>query len=87
MHQDSKAHLYHYLVLLLIFLISIIFFNYFRFDHKLQSFIIIATAFSYFIWGIIHHYLEENLYPKVVIEYFLIAFIGSILLISLISQK
>ena len=43
----------------------------------------IVTAIAYMLWGIIHHYLEHDLYPRIVIEYVLIGLIAIVLLVTL----
>lgn len=86
MHKNSTFHTIHYFFLLLIFVIGTGLFFSFHFDRFLQFLVIVATAFAYFLWGIIHHYLEDNLYFKVVVEYFLIALLGTIVLLSLIYR-
>lgn len=87
MQKDSQIHTLHYFFLLSIFSLAIAFFFIFQFERLMQVYVIIATAFAYFLWGIIHHYLEDNLYLKVVIEYFLIALLGSLVLIFLIYRR
>ncbi len=86
MHQDSKIHTLHYFLLLAIFVLATLSFFIFQFERLMQVYVVIVTAFAYFLWGIIHHYLEDNLYLKVVVEYFLIALLGSLVLIFLIYR-
>lgn len=81
-----KKHLIHYLILLSLFTFGLFFFVYFGYNRIIQSWCVIAMSIAYFLWGIIHHYLEKNLYLKVVIEYFLVALLGAILVISLIYR-
>lgn len=86
MFSEFKNHLIDYLILLLIFSLGISLFFYFSFDRSIQIYSAILTAVAYFFWGIIHHHLEKNLYFKVVVEYFLIAFLGATVIISLILR-
>ena len=79
-----KNHFIHYLLLLSIFGFGIFFFFYFSYNKEIQSWCVVGISIAYFSWGVAHHYLEKNLYLKVVIEYFLIALLGAMLVISLI---
>lgn len=81
-----KSHLSHYLVLLAIFSFGIFFFLYFSYNHLIQILTVLLVSTAYFFWGITHHYLEKNLYLKVVIEYFLVAVLGATIVISLILR-
>ena len=44
---------------------------------------IVLTALFYFSWGMVYHKQERTLHPKIVMEYLLIAILGSILLLSI----
>jgi uncharacterized membrane protein YfcA len=81
-----KFPLSRYLVLLGIFSFGIFFFLYFTYNHSLQILTVLLVSTAYFFWGIAHHYLEKNLYWKVVIEYFLVALLGATIVISLILR-
>lgn len=82
-----KIHWWRYSMLLLLFFTGLFFFAYFRYNQAVQIGCVIALALGYFLWGVIHHRLDKNLYLKVVIEYFLIALFGSLLVILLILRK
>ena len=45
-----------------------------------QFSISIYTSVAYFIWGMVHHRIEGDLHPKIVIEYLLIAIVAVLLL-------
>lgn len=81
-----KKHLTHYLGLLSIFAFGLFFFIYFGYNRIIQAWCVIGMSLAYFLWGMVHHYLEKNLYFKVVIEYFLVALLGAILVIFLILR-
>jgi len=81
-----KDHLTHYLILLSIFAFGIFFFLYFSYNRSIQAWCVVMTSVSYFLWGMVHHYLEKNLYLKVIIEYFLVALLGAGLVISLLFR-
>ncbi len=81
-----KGHLSHYLALLSLLAFGLFFFLYFSYNRTIQALCVIGLSLAYFLWGMVHHYLEKNLYWKVVVEYFLVALLGAILLISLIYR-
>lgn len=81
-----RDHFTHYLVLLSLLSFGLFFFLYFSYNRLIQTWCVIGLSFAYFLWGITHHYLEKNLYFKVVVEYFLVALLGAILVITLIFR-
>ncbi|MBI2420538.1 MAG: hypothetical protein HYV38_00435, partial [Candidatus Levybacteria bacterium] len=53
---------------------------YLAFPNKnLQVLLLAMTGFFYFLWGILHHYLNHDLIVKTVIEYALIAMLGVVI--------
>lgn len=49
--------------------------------------IIVATiifSFSYICWGIWHHSRSHTLHPKIVLEYFLVAVLGVVIVATLL---
>lgn len=78
----KRHHFTHFLVLFGIFSIAIIGFLLFPSDKQFQKALIIATAFGYFSWGIIHHWVHKDLYFEVVLEYLAIAALGSIITLA-----
>lgn len=85
MFKDIKSHISHYLVLLVVLAIGLESFWLFSFNKTTQTLIVSATAFSYFCWGVVHHYLENNLNLKIVIEYALIAVLGIVAFLTLLQ--
>lgn len=49
----------------------------------LRKLTIILMALFYFFWGMVYHYQEKTLHPKIVLEYLLIALLGAVLLLSI----
>lgn len=47
-----------------------------------QLIVSITTAIAYVAWGIIHHAIEGDLHPKIVVEYVLIGAIAIVLLLT-----
>ena len=85
MGQVSKSHLIHYLILFLFLGLGLWGFSYFSYDRDLQRLIIILVAVAYLSWGIVHHYLEESLNPKIVIEYTSWAALAAALLLIIVG--
>lgn len=81
-----RDHFSHYLILLSIFTLGLFFFIYFGYNRAIQAWCVIGVSLGYFLWGMVHHYLEKNLYLKVVIEYFLVALLGAILVLALLFR-
>lgn len=78
------SHLFHYGILLVIVFIVFLSRSFFSFDNNLLIEILYIPVFIYVVvWGIIHHYLEHDLTPKIVVEYMLIA--GISILIATIA--
>ena len=77
-------HFPHYVVLLGIFTVALFGFSVFSWDRAFRIAIVIAISASYVSWGIVHHFLHDDLYPEVVVEYVGIALLGSVLAITLL---
>ncbi|OGG12783.1 hypothetical protein A3D77_07030 [Candidatus Gottesmanbacteria bacterium RIFCSPHIGHO2_02_FULL_39_11] len=73
-------HTPDYLILLLVVLISLVFFIANISNPMRQYEIIISLSFLYIAWGIFHHARNHDLHLKVVVEYVVIAVIGILLL-------
>jgi hypothetical protein len=74
----------YYLVLLTGLVLGLVaFFGLFGMPNLRIEAVIGLCAF-YFFWGVGHHLLEHDLHFKVVLEYFLVASIACIVLLSLI---
>lgn len=76
----------HYLTLFGILFAGFIGFTLFSYDKGFQVAVSVATASSYVIWGIVHHLLHKDLYLEVVFEYISIAFLGLVILFSLVIR-
>ena len=80
MDKNNYFHLLHYLILTVILFLAVILFFIFSGNRQYQFYTAIITSIIYLIWGIVHHYLEGDLHPKIVVEYLLIALLALILL-------
>jgi hypothetical protein len=45
---------------------------------------IIGLCVFYFVWGISHHLIEKDLHRKIILEYFLVASVACLILLSLL---
>lgn len=75
-------HFYHYVVLVCILGMGLVAFFLVRPNVSAQLFVGILTAAAYVLWGIIHHMIDRDLHPKIVIEYMLIGAIAVVLLLT-----
>lgn len=76
MLTDVKKHLTYYLSLGAILASGIFFASQAYYDKQLQMMIVVATAFVYVLWGILHHLMHHDLNSKIVVEYILISAFG-----------
>lgn len=79
-----KKETVFYLVLITGLVLGAIGFFAFSGQQNLRVLSIIITALFYFSWGMVYHSQDKTLHYKVVLEYLLIAVLGSALLISLV---
>lgn len=77
---DRHFHIIHYLFLTVILSLAVVFFSISAGNPPSQFKVAIITSVLYFLWGIIHHKLEGDLHPKIMVEYLLIAVLAIILL-------
>lgn len=80
MDKNHHFHIIHYLVLIVILGLALVLFFLGEGNHQYQFKIAIFTSTLYFIWGVIHHRLEGDLHPAIMVEYLLIALLAIILL-------
>ncbi|MBI3379774.1 hypothetical protein HY029_03410 [Candidatus Gottesmanbacteria bacterium] len=80
MKKDTHFHILHYLVLIVILLSAVVAFFALAGNHRMQFQVAIMTSFIYFLWGVVHHHLEGDLHPKIVVEYLLVALLAVFLL-------
>lgn len=83
---EIKESLGHYLVLLFILGSGLGAFFYFRSSAQTQIVSAFLTASFYVFWGIVHHYLEGDLHWRVVFEYLGVAFLGFLVLLTLVAR-
>lgn len=81
-----KTHILHFVVLACILAAGAIAFSLVSGSKSIQLFVGIVTAIAYIAWGLLHHALQKDLHPKVVIEYVLIGVISVVLLIVMLGS-
>lgn len=81
--SDFKKHSLHYIFLSAILFLGFGSFLMVSYDRLLQEKIAYLIAFSYFSWGMIHHFLKDDLHLKIVIEYLLISSLVLVVLLSI----
>lgn len=86
MDKNLHFHLSYYLVLVLILSLGTVVFFFFSGERSMQFVVGVITSFSYFSWGVVHHHLEGDLHPAIVVEYLLIALLAVFLLRGAIYQ-
>jgi hypothetical protein len=84
--RDFQKHLSHYLVLLLILLAAGGMFYFLRFKPFYQMTVILLFSFAYVLWGVIHHWLAEDLHLKIIVEYLLIGLLVNLVIFSLLFR-
>ena len=79
----KKYYYLHFGVLIIILSLGISLFFYAQGNRSIQLAVGIATSLAYIAWGIIHHAMQRDLYPKVVVEYVLMGLIAILLLMTI----
>ncbi len=81
---EIRNHPQHYLALSLILTFGALGIVFFRFDKLLLNISIYSFGALYVAWGIFHHRSQHHIRPKVVLEYILVALLGTIIIKTLI---
>lgn len=80
MKKENLKQILTYLALFVIIALGVFLFYLFIGFPDRQFLVILVTASAYFLWGIVHHLLEGDFHPKIVVEYLLIAILAVVLL-------
>jgi hypothetical protein len=83
----NLKHFPHYFSLLGIFAFGLLGFFLFPYDKKFLVALSFALSLSYVSWGIIHHYIHEELYLSIVLEYVAVAILGCVFILSIIYRS
>lgn len=79
-----KPQTLHFIVLALILGGGVASFILLAGDVIAQQQIGIVTSVAYVVWGILHHAIEGDLHPKVVIEYMLVGAVAALVLVNVL---
>lgn len=87
MIEDVKNHLLHYAILITILVIGFGSIGLFSSNKQTQLVLCVLTSSVYVLWGIIHHYMEDDINVKIVMEYFFVAFLSVVILFTIIGRE
>ena len=76
MFKKTHDHIGYYIFLVLILVFGFLLVSLFSPNKQMQVAVIILTALSYCVWGILHHLINHDLHAKIVVEYILIGILG-----------
>lgn len=74
---------WHYSILLAGLTVFGYLFLHYTVNPTLSRAMAVMSGIYYFAWGVFHHILTKDLHVKIVLEYFVIALLGVLLLLSL----
>lgn len=83
LHEVTR-HFAHWITLVGIIAVGLWGLLAFSYDPVFQSAVAVSAGASFVAWGVIHHFLHEDLRPRAVVEYLLTAIFGVAVLLSLI---
>lgn len=83
MTEDHKLHLSHYLALMVILNIGVLGFLFFSYNFTYKIIVLLFTSLAYILWGVVHHWMADDLHPRVILEYVVIALLANIMIIAL----
>ena len=76
MVKQVKKHLGYYVSLIAINTLGVILTALLAFDHRMQLAVVVLMTMFGTAWALIHHHLEHDLHPKIVVEYVLMGCLG-----------
>lgn len=83
--MKDKYLVTHYLPLVAVMIAASVGFYLFSYDRPLRISLVVAAGVSYFVWGIIHHYIHKDLSMEIIFEYLFILLFGVSAIIFLID--
>ena len=72
----EKYRITHFLPLVAILFAALVGFILFGYDRALKMALLFSVGISYFVWGIIHHYIHKDLSIEIALEYLIISAFG-----------
>ncbi|MBI2268161.1 MAG: hypothetical protein HYU80_01795 [Candidatus Blackburnbacteria bacterium] len=82
--HDITRHMPHYLSLFGIVGLGCLGLIVFSYDQGFRMAVTVALGAAFVAWGVVHHWLHDDLHFKIVLEYLFTAILGVIVLLSLI---
>lgn len=86
MVKKHTKHLPHYLPFIGMLTASVLAFLFFSYDKQFQIGVALSIAVGHVTWGIIHHLIHKDLCLEVLLEYIMVAVLGSVVLITMILR-
>ncbi len=84
MKSKSLRHLSHYIVLLVLMTAGLIGASLTGRNTGFHPLILATLALTYFVWGVVHSALEDELHPEIVLEYLLFSLLGLALVLGVL---
>ena len=84
MKNKSLRHISHYAILLILMVTGLIIVSVTGKSTVIHTIILISIAAAYFIWGIIHSALEDELHSEIILEYLLFGLLGLALVLGVL---
>ncbi len=82
MSKDLK----HYMALIAFLSFGLAFFLIFNYNRQVQIGITLVMAAVYVVWGIVHHQVKKEFHLRIILEYVLVAFVASVVMIFLLMR-
>ncbi|OGD71475.1 hypothetical protein A3D09_02575 [Candidatus Collierbacteria bacterium RIFCSPHIGHO2_02_FULL_49_10] len=76
MTAKSLRHLSHYIALLVILMAGLVAMMVSGGSTTVHTLILVLISLGYFIWGVIHQFLEKEFHLEIILEYFLFSLLG-----------
>lgn len=81
--KKPLRHILDYLILCIIVSVGIILILIYSGNPVLQRLVVVTLSALYVIWGVLHHLKEKTFHLQILVEYSLIALLGSLLVLGL----
>ncbi len=75
----------HYITLVLILVSGALAMSLLKGARSMQLLVGMVVTAAYVAWGLLHHAIEGDLYPKVVVEYVIIGAIACVILLTFVG--
>ena len=83
MQANIKRHLWYYLSLCCVFIVTLSMTYVLSYDKTLQLLALFAATCFYILWGIVHQHIHHHLTPKIMLEYILMGSLGFVITVLL----